>query len=140
MFAEGVRKKWLCRKYSRENRYLSVFHLTVYSSTIVGGVFLISVGTALSIKMNKGNEQVHCFLGDMTSETGIAHECIKYSRNHNLPIRFIIEDNKKSVVTNTREVWNTDTLSYEIGDDPMIYYYKYENKYPHAGAGVRVQF
>ena len=22
------RKKWLCRKYSRENRYLSVFHLT----------------------------------------------------------------------------------------------------------------
>ena len=79
----------------------------IYSSAIVGGVLPISVGTALSIKMNKGKEQVHCFLGDMTSETGIAHECIKYSRNHNLPIRFIIEDNKKSVVTNTREVWNT---------------------------------
>lgn len=112
----------------------------IYSSAIVGGILPISVGTALSIKMNKGKEQVHCFLGDMTSETGIAHECIKYSRNHNLPIRFIIEDNKKSVVTNTREVWNTDTLSYESGHDPMIYYYKYENKYPHAGAGVRVQF
>ena len=33
-------------------------------------------------------------MGEMTSETGIAHECIKYSRNHKLPIHFIIEDNK----------------------------------------------
>ena len=40
-------------------------------------------------------------MGEMTSETGIAHECIKYSRNFKLPIHFIIEDNQKSVCTET---------------------------------------
>ena len=32
----------------------------------------------------------------MTSETGIAHECIKFSQNFNLPIIFVIEDNDLS--------------------------------------------
>ena len=36
---------------------------------------------------------------EMTSETGIAHECIKFSRNFKLPIHFIVEDNEKSVCT-----------------------------------------
>ena len=40
----------------------------------------------------------------MTSETGIAHECIKY-RNKKLPIHFIVEDNGKSVfVRDTRKL------------------------------------
>jgi len=76
----------------------------------------------------------------MTAETGIAHECMKYSRNHKLPIRFIVEDNNKSVVTDTRQVWNSKTLTFEELQDEMVVHYKYENKYPHAGAGVRVQF
>ena len=45
-----------------------------------------------------------------------------------------------SVVTNTRDVWNMEETSFENTDDPMIVYYKYKNKYPHAGAGTRVQF
>ena len=53
----------------------------IYSSAIVGGVLPIAVGAAMSIKRDAGEERVHCFLGDMTAETGIAHECIKYSRN-----------------------------------------------------------
>ena len=65
----------------------------IFSSGMVGGVLPIATGIALSIKLNKGKNKVHCFMGDMTSETGLAHECIKYSRNHELPIRFIIEDN-----------------------------------------------
>ena len=76
----------------------------------------------------------------MTSETGIAHEAIKFSKNFNLPIKFIIEDNNLSVCSDTRKVWGMDKLSYENSKDPMIIYYKYKNKYPHAGAGVRVQF
>ena len=39
----------------------------------------------------------------MTSETGIAHETIKFSINKKLPIHFIIEDNEKSVCTDTKE-------------------------------------
>ena len=112
----------------------------IYSSAIVGGVLPVAVGAAMAIKIKKNSEKVHCFLGEMTAETGIAHEAIKYSRNHDLPIRFIVEDNGKSVVTDTREVWGTKKLSYEDLDDPFITYYRYKNKYPHAGAGKRVQF
>ena len=112
----------------------------IYSSAIVAGVVPIAVGTAMSVKESKTGERVHCFLGDMTAETGIAHECMKYSKNHKLPIRFIIEDNNKSVVSDTRKVWNTETLSFEGLNNEMFVHYKYENKYPHAGAGIRVQF
>ena len=75
-----------------------------------------------------------------TSETGIAHECIKYSRNKKLPIHFIIEDNKKSVCTDTRSAWSQKKLSYENVSDEYVTYYKYDLEYPHAGAGKRVQF
>jgi TPP-dependent pyruvate/acetoin dehydrogenase alpha subunit len=112
----------------------------IFSSAIVGGVLPIAVGTALSIKHRGGQERVHCFMGDMTSETGIAHECIKYSRNLQLPIRFIVEDNGLSVCTDTRDAWHQNPLTYEATNDPMVVYYKYQTRYPHAGAGVRVQF
>ena len=112
----------------------------IYSSAIVGGSIPIAVGTALSLKIKKSKDHVFCFMGDMTSETGIAHECIKYSQNHNLPITFIIEDNRKSVMTDTRETWNLEKLSYEDREIEKIIFYKYETKYPHAGAGKRVQF
>lgn len=112
----------------------------IYSSAIVGGVLPIAVGAAMSIKRSGGSEHVHCFLGEMTAETGIAHESIKYSQRHELPIRFIVEDNGKSVVTNTREAWNSETLLFDDSDNPMVIHYRYENKYPHAGAGTRVQF
>ena len=112
----------------------------IYSSAMVGGSLPIAVGTALSIKRNKGKNRVFCFMGEMTSETGIAHECIKYSRNFKLPIHFIIEDNEKSVCTDTRKSWNQNKLSYEGKKDKYVTYYNYKLKYPHAGAGKRVQF
>ena len=76
----------------------------------------------------------------MTSETGIAHESIKYSINKKLPIHFVIEDNQKSVCTNTRAVWSQKKLSYENKKSKYVTYYKYKLKYPHSGAGVRVEF
>jgi len=112
----------------------------VVSSAIVGGVLPISVGIALGLKRRGGTARVHCFMGDMTAETGIAHECIKYSHNHQLPIRFIVEDNGKSVCTDTRETWNQPALTCEQTPHPLVVHYKYQTKYPHAGAGVRVQF
>ena len=113
----------------------------IFSSALVGGVLPIAVGTAMSIKLKKEKEsKVFCFMGDMTAETGIAHECIKYSRNFKLSIHFIVEDNEKSVCTNTRDVWNQNKLSFEDKNDEYITYYKYKNTYPHSGAGIRVQF
>ena len=112
----------------------------IYSSALVGGSIPIAVGLAISLKRNNSKSYVYCFMGEMTAETGIAHERIKYSRNFKLPIHFIVEDNEKSVCTDTREVWNQKKLSFEKKNDEYITYYKYKNTYPHAGAGVRVQF
>ena len=60
--------------------------------------------------------------------------------NKNLPIHFIVEDNRKSVCTDTRKAWSKNKLTYENISDKFITYYRYKLKYPHAGAGQRVQF
>ena len=113
----------------------------IYSSALVGGSIPIAVGTAMSLKLKKEKStMVYCFMGEMTSETGIAHECIKYSRNKKLPIHFIVEDNGKSVCTDTRKTWSQKKLTFERSKSKYITYYKYHLKYPHAGAGKRVQF
>ena len=117
-------------------------------SSIVGGIPSIAAGIALSIKLRNKTNKVWCWLGDMSAETGAFHEAYKYSLNHNLPITFIVEDNKKSVCTPTGIVWNRDTPNYLIADytggivrQKNLIYYQYENTlYPHAGAGKRVQF
>jgi TPP-dependent pyruvate/acetoin dehydrogenase alpha subunit len=112
----------------------------VFSSAIVTGILPIAVGLGLSAKMDKNGQWIYCFVGDMTSETGSFEECYKYVRNHDLPVKFIIEDNGKSVCTDTRKTWNTVRLTREGLINKNLYYYKYETKWPHAGAGQRVQF
>mgnify|MGYP001219433023 FL=1 len=113
----------------------------IFSSAIVGGVLPIATGVAWSIKRAAQSNMVYCFLGDMTAETGIAHECIKYSSYNKLPIIFIVEDNGKSVCTDTRAVWGMNSGSYlKTMFSDNVRYYSYETKFPHAGAGVRVEF
>lgn len=112
----------------------------IYSSAIVGGQIPIALGTAIGIKRKNTKEKVYVFVGDMTAETGIMHESLKYSINHNLPIHFIIEDNGLSVCTETNKVWGNKKNSFYKKNSKFITYYKYKSKYPHAGAGVRVQF
>lgn len=118
----------------------------IFSSAIVGGNIPIANGVALSIKRKELKEQVYCFVGDMSSETGCFHENWKYSYAQDLPITWIIEDNGKSVCTDTRKTWGLTTMTYEtpvpswipIGN--KIIYYQYNSKYPHAGSGERIQF
>lgn len=138
---KGVPKE-LVRDEIIEGRSISLCfpEYRIYSSAIVGGVLPIAVGAAMSIKRRGEDARVYCFLGDMTAETGIAHESIKYSRNHQLPIHFVVEDNSKSVCTDTRDAWNQPHLTFENFTDDFVSYYSYVTKYPHAGAGMRVQF
>jgi pyruvate dehydrogenase E1 component alpha subunit len=112
----------------------------VFSSAIVGGHVSIAVGIALAEKTNNTNNHVWCFIGDMTSETGVAQTCIRYAETHDLPITFVVEDNGLSVLTDTRKVWATASLRYEEIKNSKVVSFKYKSKYPHAGAGVRVQF
>ena len=106
-----------------------------YSSSIVGGSLPIALGVAQSIKLKKETSKVWCFIGDMTFETGIFHECYKYSRNFDLPLEFVIEDNNMSTNTPTDEAWNQKS---EIPDD--VYYYQYERNFPHHGTGKWILF
>ena len=115
----------------------------IFSSGIVTGSIPIALGTALSIKLSGGKNKVFVFLGDMGSETGIMWECFKYSVANELPIKFIIEDNNLSVCTDTRKTWNVPNLFFENISESVknyLYYFKYSSKFPHAGAGERIQF
>ena len=126
----------------------------IFSSAIVGGVIGIALGIALDIKRRGSSQKVWCFIGDMGSMTGAFHEASTYADNHELPIVWIIEDNNKSVCTNTRNTWKING-NHPLGPWPddnytkgeVFYgagkryrYYEYESKYPHAGAGARIQF
>ena len=106
-----------------------------YSSAIVGGILPIALGSAMAFKRKNSNRRVWCFIGDMTFETGGFHECYKYSKNFELPLEFVIEDNNLSVHTPTDAAWNKKQ---NIPDD--IVYYTYKNEYPHHGTGSWVNF
>jgi hypothetical protein len=62
------------------------FHFTLFSRNTGSfrrpsspAVLPIAVGTAMGIKRRGEKARVHCFVGDMTAETGSFHECLKYS-------------------------------------------------------------
>lgn len=107
----------------------------IISSAIVGGILPIALGIAASIKRRSGMDEVHCFLGDMTARTGMYHECQRYAAGFDLPINWIIEDNGKSVGTDTRAVWSNGKGWFPRGDQ-----FTYELPWPHSGAGRRVEF
>lgn len=110
----------------------------IVSSAIVGGIIPIALGIALGIKRSNGANKVWCFSGEMTMHTGAFHEAHKYASNRELPMEFVVEDNGKSVCTDTKQAWGL-TPGWD-GRRKVLHYYRYETKWPHAGAGKRVQF
>lgn len=111
----------------------------VLSSGIVGGTAPIALGIAKSLKQREAEghnyeSHVWVFLGDMTAETGIVHECMKYAAGHKLPVCWVIENNGVSVCTPTKASWGT-----EFGR-PVQRYYGYQLKRPHSGIGQWVRF
>lgn len=110
----------------------------IFSSAIVTGVIPISSGVAFDVKRKGGSEKVWCFLGDMTAETGCFDENYRYALHHHLPITWIVEDNGKSVCTDTKKTWGGWIPSYRY--KAGVIHYEYESKYPHAGTGERIIF
>lgn len=115
-------------------------------SSIVGGIPSIATGIALAAKLKGTSERVWCWTGDMSAETGAWTEAYKYSVAQDLPITFVVEDNELSVLTPTKLMWGEHKWylpeqNQSFYTSKHLIYYKYKNeKYPHAGAGVRVQF
>lgn len=110
----------------------------IVTSAIVGGILPIALGVAWAIKRRGGKERVWCFLGDMARLSGLAEECIRYSSWNDLPVRWIVENNGKSVVTPTASAWGGPLK----GEFPVncVDVYSYDLPWPHSGAGVRVNF
>ena len=102
-----------------------------YTSAIVGGILPIAVGVAYGIQGKGGH--VWCFVGDMTAKTGIFHECRVYAGRNDLPITFVVEDNKLSCNTPTETVWGGKY-------NHKVVRYDYERTGPHCGIGKWVTF
>jgi TPP-dependent pyruvate/acetoin dehydrogenase alpha subunit len=109
----------------------------VLSSAIVGGICPISVGLGWAIKEKRADEWVHAFVGDMAAESGIFHECSKYAAKHALPVTWHVEDNGKSVCTDTQRSWGGLDAWPLQGD---VWRYKYDLPHAHVGTGKWVAF
>lgn len=67
------------------------------TSAIVGGAVPIAVGAALAAQMKNEDRVVVVFLGDATTEEGVASESLNFAALKNLPILFFCENNFYSV-------------------------------------------
>ena len=132
----GISEKKILREILKgKSMSLNFKEYRFIASSIVGGGIPIGLGIALAIRRKKQKNKVYIFIGDMTFETGIFYECYKYAKNHNLPVKFIVEDNGLSTNTPTKKAWKI------ISKKPKdIIYYKYKRQIPHHGTGSWVLF
>lgn len=113
----------------------------VLCSGIVGSLMGTAVGAAWAMKQQGKKGRAYLFCGDMSAETGIFHESVKYAHNHDLPVTFIVCDNGVSVMTDTRRVWgSSDPWFKGTKYEKNIIYFEYQNGYPHSGLGKLIKF
>ncbi len=113
----------------------------VFCSGIVGSLMGTATGVAWSLKQQgiKGHSYIFC--GEMSAETGVFHEAVKYAVNFDLPVVYVVCDNGLSVMTDTREVWGSpDPWFKDTKFEKKIIYFKYKNTYPHSGLGWKIKF
>ena len=113
----------------------------VFCSGIVGSLMGTAAGVAWALKRQKKQGTAYLFCGDMSAETGIFHEAVKYVLNFDLPAKFIVCDNGVSVMTNTKEVWGCQEPWFKNTKfEKKIIYFQYTNGYPHSGLGKLIKF
>ena len=113
----------------------------VLCSGIVGSLMGTAAGVAWSLKNQGKKGRAFLFCGDMSAETGIFHEAVKYVYNFDLPATFIVCDNGVSVMTDTRATWGDDEPWFKgTKYESKIIYFKYTNGYPHSGLGKLIKF
>jgi len=113
----------------------------VLCSGIVGSLMGTAAGVAWALKNQGKKGRAFIFCGDMSAETGIFHEAVKYAYNFDLPATFVVCDNGVSVMTDTRATWGA-AEPWFIGTkyETKIIYFKYTNGYPHSGLGKLIKF
>ncbi|MBU0678404.1 MAG: beta-ketoacyl-ACP synthase 3 [Verrucomicrobia bacterium] len=69
--------------------------------TLVGNSALQAVGVAMAVKNRKGNPVVLCSVGDGTTQQGEYLEAVGEAVRSNLPVLFVVEDNRYALSTLT---------------------------------------
>lgn len=113
----------------------------VLCSGIVGSLMGTATGVAWALKNQNKKGRAFLFCGDMSAETGVFHEAVKYAVNFDLPVTFVVCDNGVSVMTDTRAVWGAQEPWFKgTKYESKIIYFKYFNEYPHSGLGRLIKF
>jgi len=100
-----------------------------FTSAIIGGTPAIAAGIALALKRKGSSQKVWCFVGDGTEDSGHLFEAARYVSGFELPCKFIVEDNNRSVCTPKNERWGM--AGYPIMPS-CVMRYEYDITYPHA--------
>jgi len=78
---------------------------------IVGGHVPIAAGVGFAIKYRRGNQLCICFFGEAAVNIGAFHEALNLASLWNLPVIFIIENNRYGMGTSiSRSTANEDVL------------------------------
>lgn len=94
LFAEILAKKTGFSKGMGGSMHLIDKPSGFYGSVpIVAGTVPLAVGAALAAKIQKKKSISVVYIGDGAVEEGVVQECFNFSRNYNLPILFVIENN-----------------------------------------------
>lgn len=116
--------------FSAEHRFLS--------SAILAGLCGTANGLAWAIR-ESGEESndtcVWCFVGDGAEEEGHFYEAVLFAEAHDLPVRFIIEDNDRQVDTTKAERGRSLNPAGLLDNASCVMRYRYTPTYPHAGDG-----
>jgi acetoin:2,6-dichlorophenolindophenol oxidoreductase subunit alpha len=112
MMAELLGKATGCCKGKGGSMHIADISLgNLGANGIVGGGIPIATGAALAIKKMKTNQVVLCFFGDGATNQGVFHESINMASIWNLPIIYIIENNKYGMGFPVEKAVNIDKLS-----------------------------
>lgn len=74
----------------------------IVSTGIVGSGIPVACGAAFSAKYKKNGKIACAFFGDGAANEGTLHESFNLAAKWQLPVVFVLEDNKLAVTTNTR--------------------------------------
>ena len=95
MMAEVLGKaRGYCKGKGGSMHIADVDHGNLGATGIVAGNLPVAVGAALAQKLMKTDKVVLCFFGDGASNTGNFHEALNMASIWDLPVIFVVENNK----------------------------------------------
>jgi len=95
MMAEVLGKSGgYCKGKGGSMHIADVEHGNLGATGIVGGNIPVAVGAALAQKLMSTDKVVLCFFGDGACNTGNFHESLNMASIWNLPVVFVVENNK----------------------------------------------